>query len=150
MDDYQMRGGVSITTRRRTLRRHLEPLGGAMSDVLRIDQQNFDAEVPTCPLPVLLDFSARWCGSCTKLAPVVEELARRYAGRLKVVTIDLDESPDLASRFRVMAVPTLLFLREGRTVERVIGTRSLEKLATLVDKVLSDNPCQIDNLCLCR
>ena len=81
---------------------------------------DFAAETAAA-VPVLVDFWAPWCGPCRAVAPVLESLARDRAGQLKVVKVNVDEAPDLARRFEAASIPTLLLLRDGREVERVVG-----------------------------
>src|ERR1051325_6428176 len=99
-----------------------------MANVVQITKENFASEVQGAPTPVLLDFGAEWCQPCKKLAPVVESLAQRYVGKLKVGYVDVGVSPDLAAQFRVMNVPTLLFFKAGKVVRQVVGARSSEDL----------------------
>jgi thioredoxin 1 len=73
------------------------------------------------PLPVLVDFWAAWCGPCRAIAPAIEEIAGEYAGKLKVVKVDTDENQDIAVKFQVMSIPTLMVFKGGKVVERVIG-----------------------------
>jgi thioredoxin 1 len=79
-------------------------------------------------LPLLLDFGADWCEPCKALEPVVTEVARSFAGRLRVMQVDLDESPDIASRFSVMSIPTLLLIRDGEVVKRMRGNFTVSSL----------------------
>ena len=86
-------------------------------------------EETAASVPVLVDFWAPWCGPCRLVAPVVEELAGDYAGQLKVVRVNVDEASDLASRWRALSIPTLVVLRGGREVERVVGALPKRELA---------------------
>jgi len=107
-----------------------------MSDVLLATDQNFDVEVMQAEGPVLVDFSATWCGPCKKLEPIVHEIAGDYDGRLKVVKVDVDQAPGTAAKFGVMSVPTVLLFQGGAVKDQVVGLVSKQALADRVDKVL--------------
>jgi len=107
-----------------------------MSHVLKANDTNFDTEVMQSDRPVLVDFSAAWCGPCKKLEPIVDEIAGDYDGRLKVVKVDVDTSPTTAARFGVMSVPTLLIVSGGAVKDQMIGLMSKQALSDRVDKVL--------------
>ncbi len=79
------------------------------------------ADETTASVPVVVDFCADWCAPCRTISPVLEDLAARHAGRLKVVLVDVDANPGLAGRFRAQSIPLLVVLREGREVDRVVG-----------------------------
>lgn len=81
----------------------------------------------------VIDFSAVWCGPCQMLGPVMEELAEKYAGRAVVAKIDVDEQRELAMQYRVMSVPTVLIVKNGKEVARKVGVRELEEYAELLD-----------------
>jgi thioredoxin 2 len=84
------------------------------------DTTSFDAEA-SASVPVVVDLWAPWCGPCRMIAPVLESLAERHAGRLKVVKVNVDEEPALGARFRASSIPLLVVLRDGREVERIVG-----------------------------
>ena len=107
-----------------------------MSQVVEANDTNFEAEVMKADGPVLVDFSATWCGPCKKLEPIVHEIADDYEGRLKVVKVDVDNAPSTAARFAVMSVPTVLLVRDGVVKDQMIGVLSKQALADRVDKVL--------------
>ena len=107
-----------------------------MSDVLQATDQTFETEVMQAEQPVLVDFSATWCGPCKKLEPIVREIAGDYDGRLKVVKVDVDQAPSTAAKFGVMSVPTLLLFQGGAVKDQVVGLVSKQSLADRVDKVL--------------
>ena len=92
-----------------------------MANVLDITDENFEAEVINSATPVLVDFGATWCGPCRALAPIVEDLAKEYAGRLKVGTVDIDQAQRTAATFGIMSVPTVLFFKGGKQVEKLVG-----------------------------
>jgi thioredoxin 1 len=92
-----------------------------VSTPVHITEQSFEREVLNTELPVLADFWAAWCEPCRMIAPIVEELARDYEGRLKVAKIDVDQNPDLASRYGIMSIPTLAVFKDGQVVSRIVG-----------------------------
>ena len=100
------------------------------------DTTTFDAEA-TASVPVVVDLWAPWCGPCRMIAPVLEDLASRHAGRLKVVKVNVDEAPELGARFHARSIPLLVVLRDGHEVDRIVGARTrpaLEsRLAALLD-----------------
>ena len=108
-----------------------------MSTVREANDSNFDSEVIQSDDPVLVDFSATWCGPCKKLEPIVEELAGDYDGRGKVVRVDVDKAPATAAKFGVMSVPTVLLFQGGTVKDQVIGLVPKRVLADKVDKVLN-------------
>jgi len=107
-----------------------------MSTIVNATDQSFDSEVLASTQPVLVDFSAAWCGPCKKLEPIVHEIAAAYGDRLKVVKVDVDHSPGTAVRFGVLSVPTLMIFREGQVKDQYVGVLSKKALADRVDKVL--------------
>jgi thioredoxin 1 len=92
-----------------------------MGRVQEATATNFSHEVLLSPLPVVVDVFADWCGPCRVIAPVLETLARQYAGRLKFVKANLDAEPEIAEVYRVEAVPTLLFFHNGELIDRITG-----------------------------
>ncbi len=88
---------------------------------LEVNLDNFDSEVLKSDLPVVVDFWAPWCGPCRSLGPILEELAEEYAGQVKVAKVNVDNNQDLAQRFGVMSIPTLLFIKNGDLVEQSVG-----------------------------
>ncbi len=107
-----------------------------MSRVYEADDSDFEAEVVHHAGPVLVDFSATWCGPCKRLEPIVHEIAGDYDGRLKVVKVDVDRAPNSAARFAVLAVPTLLLFRDGKVRDQISGLVAKRAIAERVDKVL--------------
>ena len=107
-----------------------------MSQVYKVDDSNFEEEVTRSETPVLVDFSATWCGPCKKLEPLVQEIASDYAGRLKVVKVDVDKAPTIAAKYAVMSVPTLLIINGGQVKDQVTGLIPKRAIAERIDKVL--------------
>lgn len=104
--------------------------------VLEVTDENFDQEVLQADLPVLVDFWAAWCGPCRMVAPVVEEIASDYAGRLKVAKLNVDENRSTAAKYGIMSIPTLLVFRDGEIKARVIGFRPKGELVRSIEQVL--------------
>ena len=107
-----------------------------MSKVHEVDDTNFEAEVVGQSQPVLVDFSATWCGPCKRLDPVVREIAVDYDGRLKVVKVDIDRAPQTAAKFAVLSVPTLLLFLGGTVRDQITGVVAKRAIADRVDRVL--------------
>ncbi len=107
-----------------------------MSEPIPVGASNFDEEVLRSEIPVLVDFWAEWCAPCLAVAPAVEELARRYAGRLKVCKVDVEQEMTLADRYNVFSIPCLVFFKDGAEVERHIGLASVQTLSELAERVL--------------
>lgn len=101
-----------------------------------VNEKNFQAEVAGSAAPVLVDFGATWCGPCRALAPIVEDIAKEYAGRLKVATVDIDQAPGLAQQFNIMSVPTIILFKGGQAKDKVIGLLQKPKLKERIDKLL--------------
>jgi len=99
-----------------------------MGEVIHLTDANFDQEVVQASLPTLTDFWAAWCGPCKMIAPIVEQLAQEYEGKMKVTKLDVDQNPTLATRFGVMSIPTLILFKNGQPVERIVGYMPKEKL----------------------
>ena len=105
-----------------------------MSDkVLHVTSANFEAEVLRSSEPVLVDFWAAWCPPCRMIAPAVEALAQEYEGKAKVAKLDVDENPDLAERYGVQSIPTLLVFKDGQVVEQRIGALPKAEMARMLD-----------------
>lgn len=102
-----------------------------------LTDDNFTNEVIQSKTPVLVDFYATWCGPCKQLAPIVEKLAGEYKGKLKVGKLNIDDSPNVPSQFAIRAVPTLLFFRNGKPVDTVVGFKSESELRSRIDKVIA-------------
>lgn len=105
-------------------------------NVVELNSTTFNTEISNSQVPVLVDFWAEWCGPCRMIAPVVEELANEYAGRLKVAKLNVDENRDTAIQYGVMSIPTLILFKNGQPVERIVGFRPFSDLKSVIDKHL--------------
>ncbi len=101
-----------------------------------VTDQNFDAEVLKSKIPVLVDFFAEWCGPCKMLAPLVDELAGTYEGKVKIVKLNVDDSMDSSQTYGVMSIPTLIFFKGGKEVDRVVGVLTKDALAEKLDALI--------------
>lgn len=101
-----------------------------------VTAETFKQEILDSPIPVLADFWATWCNPCRMLAPILEELAQEYEGKVKFCKVDVDENADLAVMYGIVSVPTLVLMKSGEEVERISGLRSLEELADFLDHSL--------------
>ena len=99
--------------------------------VLHINKDNFHNEVLNSDKPVLLDFFASWCGPCRMVGPILDEIAEERED-IKVCKINIDEQPELASRFRIMSVPTLMVLKDGQIMEQSVGARPKHQILAMV------------------
>jgi thioredoxin 1 len=108
-----------------------------MSNALAVNDDTFDTEVLKSATPVLVDFWAPWCAPCRAVAPTVDAIATEFAGRLKVVKLNTDESNRVAMQFGVTSIPTLMVFKDGTMVDRVLGNRPKADLVNLVNRHLS-------------
>ncbi len=104
--------------------------------VVEFSDTNFEQEVTKSSTPVLVDMWAAWCGPCRMVAPVVEELAGTYKGKVKIGKVNVDDYPQLAAQFRVMNIPTLLLFKGGKEVDRIVGVVPKEELARRLDQAI--------------
>lgn len=103
---------------------------------INANDKNFKQEVLESDLPVLVDFWAVWCGPCLMAAPVVEQIAKEYKGKLKVCKLNVDEAPKTASNYGIMSIPTLAIFKEGKIVDKVIGALPKSELEKTVKKYI--------------
>ena len=108
-----------------------------MSSVVKIGTDSFEENVVNSEVPVLVDFSAAWCGPCKALAPIIDEIARDYDGRLNVFQVDVDENQDLAGRYKIFSVPTLLVFKGGSVADQIVGYVPKQKLEDTIRKHVS-------------
>ncbi len=104
--------------------------------VKNVTDQDFEQEVIKSTLPVLVDLWAPWCRPCWMVAPVVDKLAERYDGRFKFCRLNIDESPQTAAKYRIMSIPTLMFFKDGKAVDTVIGAVPERVLQPKIEELL--------------
>ena len=105
------------------------------ANIKLIKQGEFDAEVVQSPLPVVVDFYATWCGPCKRLSPMLDELAGTLTNKIKFVKINVDEAPNLSQRFGIQTIPTLIFFKNGKVADKLIGLPSKDTLKTRLDSL---------------
>jgi thioredoxin 1 len=107
-----------------------------MAEVVEVNDGNFAQEVLASSLPVLVDFWAEWCAPCKMVSPVVEEIAAEFEGRLKVASLNVDDNPITTSQYSVMSIPSLLLLKGGSEVERIVGAYPKKHLISKLEGIL--------------
>lgn len=105
-------------------------------NAIEITNVNFDEKVLNCTKPVLIDFWAEWCMPCRMLSPVIDEIAGQYVDKARVGKINIDEQPELAERFGVMSIPTLIVFKDGTVTGRSVGVVGKEKISSMIDAAL--------------
>lgn len=109
-----------------------------MSNIVELSPSNFEEEVIGSEIPVLVDFWAPWCMPCKMMEPVIEAMAKRFEGRIKVGKVNTDDHPSIASRYNVFGIPTVILFKNGQEIERVVGFISEKALASKVEPFLLD------------
>ena len=104
-----------------------------MSEILDITNANFVEEVEKSTVPVVVDFSAEWCGPCKMIAPILKDVAAEYGDKVKVGKVDVDVSGDLAAKYNVRGVPTVLFYKDGEIKNQFVGARPKEEFKKILD-----------------
>ena len=105
-------------------------------NVIEFNDQNFDSDVLKAEAPVLVDFWAVWCGPCKAIAPIVEEIANDFSGKVKVGKMDVDSNNQVAMRYGIRSIPTLLLFNNGEVVDQVIGNVGKDSIESMISKVL--------------
>jgi thioredoxin 1 len=107
----------------------------ALQHIVTLTSGNFEQEVVKSSRPVLVDFWAEWCGPCKQIAPMLDELAAEYDGKVKVGKVNVDDNHGLAAQYRINSIPTLLFFKNGQVVDQIIGARSKKDFKAKLDQL---------------
>lgn len=107
----------------------------ASDKVVNLTLDNFEDEVENSSLPVLVDFWAAWCGPCKMIAPIIDQLADEFDGKVKIAKLNVDENRDLSIRYKVMSIPTLLLFKDGEVINQMVGARPKAELVKLLQSV---------------
>lgn len=108
----------------------------ANDKVVILDSNNFEEEVINSDVPVLVDFWAAWCAPCRMIAPIIDQLADEFDGKAKIAKLNVDEQGELAGRYKVMSIPTLILFKDGEIVDQIMGARPKGELVKLIQKAL--------------
>ena len=108
-----------------------------MAEPIEVNENSWDDDVLKSDLPVMVDFWAEWCGPCKMIAPTVHDLAEEYAGKLNVAKVDIDSSPNIAMKYGIRSIPALIFFKDGKPVDQVVGALPKGALKKRIDAVLS-------------
>ena len=104
--------------------------------IKKVSDQSFESDVINSSTPVLVDYWAEWCAPCRMIAPVLDEWADEYAGRLNIAKLNIDENPNTPAKYRVMGIPTLLVFKDGELADTLVGLRPKEEIASALDRQL--------------
>lgn len=125
-------------------------LGGSiltsMKNVLELDESNFEPEVLKAHVPVVVEFYAPWCGPCKMIAPLLEQLAVEFQGRIKFTKVNVDHAPGLAGRYEVSGVPTLAYFRDGQLVDRLVGFGGAKALKFWLENAVLGETAELGNV----
>jgi thioredoxin 1 len=105
-----------------------------MSNVAAVTTNNFENEVLKSNSPVLVDFWAAWCGPCRMVAPVIDQLAEQYSGKVKVVKLNVDENPEIAEKYQILSIPTVYLFKNGSKAEEMVGARPKQSFEEMINK----------------
>ncbi|KAL9245109.1 hypothetical protein vseg_018797 [Gypsophila vaccaria] len=130
---------VSVSSSPRQARKHsiVCKASEAVDQVLNVNDSSWKELVLGSPVPVLVDFWAPWCGPCKLISPVIDELAKEYAGKITVFKLNTDESPNVATQYNIRSIPTFLFFKNGERIDSVIGAVPKSTLTEKIDKYLA-------------
>lgn len=123
------------TEHERRMRRQTREERGNMAEALHLDESTFESEVLQSDLPALVDFWAPWCGPCQMMGPTIDKLAGDYEGKAVVAKVNVDNSPDLASKYGIRSIPALLFFKNGEVVDQLVGVQSEDTLKKKLDSL---------------
>lgn len=104
------------------------------NNVIHVNQSNFKEEVIDSKIPVIVDFWAAWCGPCRMIAPIIDQLAMEYSGKMKVVKLNVDENPDLSSQYGINSIPSIYMFKNGQKVDALIGARPKQAFDDMVKR----------------
>ena len=104
---------------------------------IKTTKHTFQKDVVQSTEPVIIDFWAPWCGPCRVIGPRLDDIAARYAGRIKVVKVNVDEEPELAGGFQISGIPTMVYVKNGKAVGRTVGAVSLQQLESVADQLVA-------------
>jgi len=114
-------------------------MGGIMAEgIVDLTSTAWDSEVLQSSGLFMVDFWAVWCGPCRMIAPTIEELAKEYAGKIKVGKLNTDENPEVATKYKIMGIPTVMFFKDGQKVDQVVGAVPKPQLKAKIDSLLSN------------
>ncbi len=105
-------------------------------NVIEVTDANFESVILKSDVPALVDFWAEWCAPCRAIAPLVEEVAQEYAGKIKVAKLNVDENPSTPGKYGVRGIPTLILFKDGQVVDQIVGAVPKDQIKALVDRVL--------------